>query len=144
MYISIPEMLTDIETSVVLEEKVIKLRKHASDPRFKLFLQWAFFNTKKPTITNIPEYKPNMVDVTFSYIKLEKAIQSLKFFFEGEYFIFSEKKRLDRMLSILEEISWIEAPYFEYLIMNKFNQFKNITLTKEFILQVIPDMKEIA
>jgi hypothetical protein len=78
-----------------------------------------------------------MADITFTYMPLEKGIQKLKFFFRGNDFIVNDKKRTDRLLSILEEMSWRETPVFEMLVMNTYtNQF----ITKDFVMSVLPDM----
>jgi hypothetical protein len=144
MYIAIYEMLDEISNSKDKEEKIKTIQKYARIyPYFVNFLRWGYFNTKISVYTNIPDYKPNMVDVTLSYIKLEKALSYLKYFFDGPEFIENPKKRTDKLFTVLEEISYIEAPMFESLVLNNFKNYHGIILTKEEILEALPDMKEI-
>lgn len=123
-------MISDIENQKTKQEQIKVLKQYSALPEFKLFLHYAFNNKLKPLFKEIPPYDPNMVDITFSYIKMEKALNSLKFFFDGSDAIPSEKRREDRLLSILEEMSWIESPTYEMLVLNK---FKNKILTKKLI-----------
>lgn len=145
MYIAISDMLQDIGSSSSKEERVQKIKTYSvTHPHFVQFLRWAFFNTKKPIYENIPDYSPHMVDIGLSYIKLEKAVGSLKYFFEGPEFIENPKKRNDKLLSILEEISWLEAPLFESLVLNQFKNYTIVYCTKEEVLEALPEMKDIA
>jgi hypothetical protein len=140
MYKSIIEFLDEVSELSSDQEKIKYLQDTGrSHPAFKLFFKWAYFNNKKPTFESIPDYRPNMVDITFSYIKLEKAVVSLKNFFEGASFIQNDKKRSDKLLTILEEISWVEAPLFEKLIMN---EYSNEKLPKNLVETAFPDLKE--
>lgn len=138
-------MLQDIGSSSTKEERVQKIKTYAkTHPYFANFVRWALFNNKKPVYTNIPDYKPNMVDIGLSYIKLEKALSYLKYFFEGPEFIRDQKKRDDKLLTVLEEISWLEAPLFESLVLNQFKNYTIVYFTKEEVLEALPDMKDIA
>lgn len=131
-------MIADIEEDISKEERIKKIQSFAAQyPQFKLFLQYAFFNNAKPSFNSIPEYKPNMVDITFSYVKLEKGLQQLKFFFQGKDFILNNKKRTDRLLSILEEMSWLETSVFEMLVLNN---YKNKILTKSLVMESLPSL----
>jgi len=135
-------MLSSVEKESTKEKQIELMQSYAkTHPHFKHFLHWAFFNKRKPAFSDIPPYKTNMVDITFSYIKLEKAIPMLRFFFEGPDMIPLPKKREDRLLSILEEMSWLETPVYEQLIMNK---YKNPVLNKKLVKQAFPDMEDIA
>jgi hypothetical protein len=140
MYVSITEMISDIEAES-LKDKQIKLIKSYTlkYPQFKYFLRYAFFNNLNSCFTKIPDYKTNMVDITFSYVKLEKALSSIKFFFEGPDMIVGAKKREDRLVSLLQEMSWLETPVFEMLVLNN---FKNSVLTKELVIEALPEMED--
>lgn len=138
MYTAIGEMIADIESAPSKQEQINFIQSyHKKYPEFRYFLKYAFFNIEIPAFTKIPDYKPNMVDITFSYIKLEHAINSLKFFFIGSEMINPEKRRTDRLISILEEMSWKETSLYEMLVLNK---FKNNILTKELIQEALPNM----
>jgi hypothetical protein len=138
MYISIGEMIADIESASSKQEQIKQVQAYYKKyPEFKYFLKYAFFNNLEPVYRSIPNYKSNMVDLTFSYIKLENALKSLKFFFNGPDLIKSEVKRTDRLLSILEEMSWKETYIYEMLVLNK---FKNKILTKKLIQEALPEL----
>jgi len=140
MYKTIQELLDEVKSKGSDQEKINCLKLLGNkNPALKLFLKWAYFNTKSPTFKNIPDYKPNMVDITFSYIKLEKALISLKYFFEGPDFVSQDKKRTDKLLTILEEISWLEAPIFEKLVMN---EYKDNELPIKIVQTAFPELKE--
>jgi hypothetical protein len=140
MYTTIQELLDEVKSKGSVQEKVNCLKLLGNkNPALKLFLKWAYFNTKTPTFKSIPDYKPNMVDITFSYIKLEKALISLKYFFEGPDFVSQDKKRTDKLLTILEEISWLEAPIFEKLVMN---EYKDNELPIQIVQTAFPELKE--
>jgi hypothetical protein len=138
MYISIGEMIADIESAASKQEQIKQVQAYYKKyPEFRYFLKYAFYNNLEPAYRKIPDYKSNMVDITFSYVKLEKALQSLKFFFQGADLIKSEVKRTDRLISILEEMSWKETSIFEMLVLNK---FKNKILTKKLIEDALPEL----
>jgi hypothetical protein len=145
MYTSISDMLTDIGSLKTKEQKIEKIKYYAKAYRyFENFLRWSLFNPKTPVYKKIPEYNPNMVDISLSYIKLEKALSSLKYFFDGPEFVQNSKKRDDKLLCILEEISWLEAPLFESLVLNNFKNYTQVYFTKEEVLEALPEMKDIA
>ena len=56
----------------------------------------------------------------------------------------NSKKRDDKLLCILEEISWLEAPLFESLVLNNFKNYTQVYFTKEEVLEALPEMKDIA
>jgi len=130
-------MLREIERTPSKEYQVVLLRKYAtSSLHFKTFLRWAVLNNKTPVITKIPEYKPNMVDIGLSYMKFEKAMRMLPQFYTG----ILTKRMMDRLLMVLEEMSWLEAPAYEMIVTNS---FKSSVVTKELIKEVFPDLEEI-
>lgn len=138
MYITIGEMIADIESAQSKQDQIKQVQAYYKKyPEFRYFLKYAFFNELEPAYTKIPDYNPNMVDVTFSYIKLENAIKSLKFFFKGSDLINPEVKRTNRLISILEEMSWKETSLYEMLVLNK---FKNKILTKKLIQEALPEL----
>jgi hypothetical protein len=139
MYKSVLEMFGDVEAETNKQKQIELLQSYATNAQFVLFLRYAFFNVRKSTFTQIPLYKPNMVEPTFSYIKIENAIARLRFFFDGSDYIISHQKREDRLASILEELSWTESAQYEMLILNT---FKSITVSKELILEAVPTMVE--
>jgi hypothetical protein len=140
MYVSITEMISDIEAESSKDKQIKLIKSYALKyPQFKYFLRYAFFNKLNPCFSKIPDYKTNMVDITFSYVKLEKALSSLKFFFEGPDMIVHPKRRQDRLISLLEEMSWLECSLYEMLVLNN---FKNSILTKELVIEALPDMEE--
>lgn len=140
MYKSIIEMIGDIEEDTTKEDRIKTIQSYAKQyPQFKLFLHYAFFNEAKSSFDVIPEYKPNMVGITFSYVKLEKGLQQLKYFFQGKDFILNNKKRTDKLLSFLEEMSWLETSTFEMLILNN---YKNKILTKKLVIDALPEFAE--
>lgn len=131
-------MIADIESAASKQEQIKQVQAYYKKyPEFRYFLKYAFYNNLEPAYRKIPDYKSNMVDITFSYVKLEKALQSLKFFFQGADLIKSEVKRTDRLISILEEMSWKETSIFEMLVLNK---FKNKILTKKLIEDALPEL----
>ena len=141
MYTPIGEMIGHIEDQKTKQEQIQSIRTYAEKyPEFRMFLHFAFFNKLKPLFTSIPDYAPNTVDITFSYIKMEKGLQSLKFFFEGKDMIVNTKRREDRLISILEEMSWLETPIYEMLVLNK---FKNKILTKKLVIEALPKMETV-
>lgn len=140
MYKSIKELLEEVKSIPDTEGKINKLKSIGNaEARFKAFIKWAYFNTKQPSFTSIPDYKPNMVDITFSYIKLEKAILSLKYFFPGKDFISHEKKRRDKLLTILEEMSWLETYIYEQLVLNR---YQDKELPMQIVETAFPELKE--
>ena len=131
-------MIADIESAQSKQDQVKQVQIYYKKyPEFRYFLKYAFLNELEPAYNKIPDYKPNMVDVTFSYIKLENAIKSLKFFFKGSDLINPETKRTNRLVSILEEMSWKETSLYEMLVLNK---FKNKILTKKLIQEALPEL----
>lgn len=140
MYKSIKELLEEVKSIPDTQGKINKLKSIGNaNPGFKAFIKWAYFNTKEPSFKSIPDYKPNMVDITFSYIKLEKGIMSLKYFFPGKDFIVQEKKRRDKLLTILEEMSWLETSIYEQLVLN---QYKDKELPIQIVEMAFPELKE--
>lgn len=140
MYKSVLEMLSEVELETDKQKQINLLRTYSTNKQFILLLRYAFFNKQKCSFDTVPKYKPNMVAPTLSYIKIENAIGRLRFFFEGPDFIVPTKKREDRLASILEELSWTEAVQYEMLIMNT---FESTTVSRELILEAIPDVVEI-
>lgn len=129
-------MVADIESCVCNDDRIKMIQSYATKyPQFNLFLGYAFFNPTKSSFGSIPSYKSNLVDITFSYIKMEKGLLQLKYFFEGKDFIVNTKKRTDKLLAILEEMSWEETPIYEKLVLNK---YKNDIITKDLILTALP------
>jgi hypothetical protein len=142
MYKSINEIIVEIEESPSTESQLALVRKYAQElPYVKPFLKWAVLNDKVPTFDKIPEYKQNMVGITFSYIKLENALKSLPYFFAGPNYMANKKRKMDKLFSILQEMSWLETSLYEDLVMNK---FKHKVLTKEFVLEAFPSMELVA
>jgi hypothetical protein len=131
-------MIADIESASSKQEQIKQVQAYYKKyPEFRYFLKYAFLNKLEPAYRKIPDYKPNMVDITFSYVKLEKALQSLKFFFNGPDLIKSEVKRTNRLISLLEEMSWKETSIYEMLVLNK---FKNKILTHKLIQEALPEL----
>jgi hypothetical protein len=63
-------------------------------------------------------------------------LHQLKYFFQGKHFILNNKKRTDKLLSLLEEMSWLETTTFEMLILNN---YKNKILTKNIVIDALPE-----
>ena len=53
----------------------------------------------------------------------------------------NKKRKMDKLFSILQEMSWLETSLYEDLVMNK---FKHKVLTKEFVLEAFPSMELVA
>lgn len=137
MYKSIVELVSEIEKETDTQKQIQLIQKLSKENRdLKTFFQWAYFNTQTAVITEIGDYKPNHVPIGLSYMKLEKAMRMLPRFFN----VHLSKKVTDVLYSILEEMSWLEVPTYEALVMNKYT---NKLISKETVLQAFPEMKEI-
>lgn len=138
MYKSIVELVSTIESETDNQKQIELIKKISkTNPNLKIFFKWAYFNTKAPVITEIGDYKPNHVAIGLSYMKFEKAMRMLPRFFGVPY----TKKLKDSLFMILEEMSWLEAPTFENLIMNSYS---NTHISKDTLKEAFPDIEEIA
>ena len=76
MYKSVLEMFGDVEAETNKQKQIELLQSYATNAQFVLFLRYAFFNVRKSTFTQIPLYKPNMIEPTFS-LDLDSSLMDL-------------------------------------------------------------------